>query len=254
MSKVKSLLAAAVALTTATAAVNAAPFTQTVGNVTMTVTTIGTPTNSFGETVTGYTAYDVSVATTDGSHITALSFSGTGLTGFTGPLLQEWDYVTKKGNTTYTPTPDIAPAAGMNNGGGLNGEDYALDSHFLFNLANYLVLASPAEDNPAKTGSTTPGTPGDDGSDVWGIGTNLSSNVAGNVAVTPDPTSVDAAYLVIPNSGIVNYNFAIVSDKNGGTQANFLGTIPGAATPEPASLGVLAIGGAALLARRKKTV
>lgn len=255
MSKTLTVLAAALALTTAVTAANAAPFTQTVGDVTLTVTNLGVPTNDFGENVTGYTAYDVSLSTNDGSNITSMAFGGAGFTGFQGPLLQEWDYtVNKKGQATYSPTPDVQPNATQ--GGGLNGQDYGLDSHFLLNMSNFLVQTPPTEDNPAlhnASASYAPGSPGDDGGDVWGIGTSLVTNVAGNGAANDFP-SFDVAYLVIPSSGFVSYSFAATTDANGSPQSNFAGSIPSAVTPEPASLGLLAVGGMALLARRKRTI
>lgn len=252
MSKVKSIVAAALTLAAVGSAAKAAVFTQTVGNVTITVTPVAVnPSNDFGETATGYTAYLVQASSAN--NITAVAAAGTGAateTGFTGPMLQEDDYVVSRGTKKVTLTPTMSVATGEAN------SDYSLDSHFLI-PANGLTAApgfAPTEDNSSAvlTGpqSTAVGAPAADGFDEWGNGTSLTGAYALGTGTTH---SLDLAWLVIPTGSTVAYDFNIFTDVTSANGAQFDGVIPTGTvnTPEPASLGVLALGGVALLRRRK---
>jgi hypothetical protein len=215
-----------------------------------TVTPVNPPlTNSFGETVTGYSAFILSLSGTSGEMVAAVNAGGAGTTGITGPLLQMWDYAATAKSTSYFPTPTEFGTSGQGSLGGLNGQDYGLDSHFLLNPTQLAVVNAPNEDNAAK--HNTPATyaantPGDDGADVWGMGSFLTMNAG--IAGPFQSSSVQIAYVIIPTGQSAHYDLQ-VSDAVGNVTA-LSGNISG--VPEPASLGMLAMGGAALLVRRKK--
>ncbi len=151
---------------------------------------------------------------------------GTGITTTTNALSQIWEY-----GTIQTPTLDLAVPINQ-----------ALDSHFLVNLGNLLIVHNPNEDfvaNPLY--------------DPWGgFGTYLRGTFS---ILSTSSTSWDFAYLVVPNNTTVNLDFHIGGfipgvPYNQPVSSDYVsGSIT--VTPEPSTLVLLGSGILGLLVYRQ---
>jgi hypothetical protein len=225
----KSALVFGAALLATTSLANAA--------ITVDVVNLGTPTNGT-VTLTGYTAYRISLTSTTGSNITSITLgnvSGDTTSGIFATMLQRASLDPDAGTRTLTPQSSV-----QNNQAGTN----SFDSHFL-EVTPLLTFGGFIEDN---TGANLPGSPNDTATSDYGTGTFLKASYS---PATFAP-SVAVAYVVLPSTaGAVINGFAATTDS-GNPNLAFTGVIGSAPIPEPASLGVLALGGMALVARRRK--
>jgi hypothetical protein len=199
-SKSLALLVAAAAVAVP-AIVNAAPV--------VTITSLGTPTNTAGNiTLTGYTAYDISITASSGNTISAVNAAGT--FGLFGPFLQRFAYT--PGTTGSTPTPPTTTSTPLVPGGKNQGNAaQSFDSHFL--SATALPLSPPSEDsNDVNPGSPVPASGTTAGTFHYGTGTKLQYN--GSFATLTG--NLDFAYVILKNGTTATYDFNI-SDFNPGT-------------------------------------
>ncbi len=220
------------------------------GGITLTIDNQGTPNDGNGHTLPGYTAYELTISTNNvaGGWVNGvIDFGGEQFdprSGFSGPLVVQSVSKTAKGVTTTTPILyDTATNAQPNAGTYFS----ALGSHFLDNQpAN--VAAGP--DAFGTITGTLSSTPSDSGYSLGTTNTMVGATgyyLANQIAVQP------WAYLVIPNGQTVSFNAQDVIENAAGTQdtINFSGTIPSAATPEPASLALMGIGAVAMLTLKR---
>jgi hypothetical protein len=250
MSKVKSVMAAALTLAVVGSAVHAADFTVTTS-----------PVVSLGSGLSSVTVYlnftDVTVTGLDGgvggANVSKFTFAtGTGTFNIV-PVYDDSQDV-QNANTTGPADVFTYPAAlGAYDGAGtlLTTSDSSKDTHFTFLVGmTGLDGADPTEsDDIAAANVVTV--------DVSGYtktttqlsfkgGTALAPSL---LAYTSEALTEPLAQLVFPSSatGPISYTLYDLS----GTPVS--GTIATSAvtTPEPASLGLLALGGVALLTRRK---
>ena len=159
--------------------------------------------------------------------------------GIFGTFQQDW--IPGKKGSTPTPT-DVIPASNPNDG---------YDSFWTSAMnSGFSPVDNPSEDNNSVNVASNPpynGSPGaDDAFDDVGVGTFLKvsgSFTAGQQAV------LDVAYIIVPT----NLPWSIHGVAADGTPQALKFPIDFSyPVPEPASLGVLALGGLAFLARRRK--
>jgi len=149
--------------------------------------------DSFGDTAAGYTGYLITVSVDTGDIVAAVDMGSAANSpnGIFGTLLQDWATATKKGVTTFTPTPVGSTANDT------NGSSTGTDSHLLILGANRADVTSPFEDNPNATTPVPPspvGAPPQDASDTWGNGTYLH----GVFGVSGGSNTMNLAYVVMP--------------------------------------------------------
>jgi hypothetical protein len=221
------------------------------GGIMLTIDNQGTPNDGNGHTLQGYTAYELTLSTVNqaGGWVNGvIDFGGEQFdprSGFSGPLVVQSVVSITKGVQTVTPilndgATTAAPTAGTYYS--------ALGSHFLDDQAKE-VAAGP--DAFGTITDSIQSTPSDSG---YSLGlTNKMVGATGYYLADQSPVQ-PFAYLVIPNGQSVSFDAQDVIENAAGTQdtINFSGTIP-AATPEPASLAILAVGavGLGLLRRRQ---
>jgi opacity protein-like surface antigen len=190
--------------------------------------------NTGPNTPAGYQSYIVGyVGQTAGEELSA--FDG----NITGSLLQAWYY--DRGR--YIKTLDVFEF--------LAGEDASIasDSHILLDLGNaakVLIASSPDED--ATFDAVPPQTP--DGYDM-GLGTYMSTTATSNMAFAIPSAyqalSTDVFQVVIP-AGTTAWLRGIAVAADGSSYQEPV-PIP---IPEPATMGLLAIGGIGALIRRRR--
>lgn len=198
-------------------------------------------------TMNGWTGYTLHV-TSDSGNITAVDFTTVNGAAITGIMAQRTP--DNDGTGTYNAADDSSATGTANNSAtNINNSD----SHFLPLAANIAVGTALAEtftgpgNNPYASFSSTPGNPT---AAFYGVGNQLSG--AFGVVATAQSNSMDLAYIVVQNGTQVSFANASVA-TTGGTFTGLTSTSPNSApAPEPASLGVLALGGLALIARRRK--
>ena len=210
--------------------------------------------------------YDVSisdpVAVGDGSEsLLAFTLTVTNTTGDPGFDVSAFD-----GGDIWPPDPPPAPQEPKSTYGGimgilhqhysatfdpppeatsLLGSQYstAIDTHFLFTTPQLISVAYPAEDV-----SLAPSAEATDASSPYDqfADTDFGEWLRGVFAATAAPT-MDLAYIVVPDGSVVTLDF-FMSGREGG---EYIGTSFPVPVPEPASMSLLALGGLALLRRRR---
>lgn len=209
-----------------------------------------------GGTLIGYTAYILRISSSSGG-ISAVDFGGFSTTktagSVNGAMLQTW--ADDGGGGTGIPSPVFTQ-----NNSTVNSSN--LDSHFLPSAATITWqnsdtsvtpnVAMPLENNNGTDGGSN-GNPlsnknqGAGTGPFYGLGNFLSGF---GPCTNTTLTTLDVAYVVIPNS--VDINTMSPTNAQVSTQTNGAFVVQFGAVPEPASIGVLALGGLALLARRRK--
>ena len=171
------------------------------------------------------------VNTTGDPGFDARAFDGAffGYTGISGSLHQHCSTAL----ATFTPTTDSA------------GYATAIDTHFLYDLADMLIVTDPCETigaSPSAEPSDAPA-PLDDFADVA-----FGSNLTGVFAVVGDVSvSLDLAWLVVDAGSTVTLDFFICGSK-GGEIIDTTFTVP---VPEPITVSLLAVGSLSLLRRKR---
>ena len=215
----------------------------------LTITAEGSPTDTYGDAAPGYTAYLITAVADPGEVIGSIVAGGTTGTfstfGFYGPFLQEWDI----SGRTVAPTPyeSVANSTGA-------AAEYSTDTHFLVAPANTITVAPEAEDNLYSTTTSPAGAPPQNAFDYWGTGSYLTGTFAPSNANLVN--SLPLAYLVLPTGRSATYSVGLVEENPNGSnvsaQLDLSGSVPATtATPEPVSMGLIALAGTALLARRR---
>ena len=183
------------------------------------VTQVAPPFSAPEAGLTGFSAYQVDVASTAGELITAVDVA------FSGPLHQRW----VDADFEFVPN-DPTPNGPVADGRG--------DSHLTM-IAGALVGSAASEDN-SGTGSPLVS----NASLGYGLGSFLTG--AWGIPGEAQSTLANIAYLVIPEGQLVNYDFAVSTSQ--GT-FNSAGVIP---VPEPGAIALLVLGGGLGLCGRRR--
>ena len=149
-----------------------------------------------------------------------------GYTGITGKLHQHYS----PSVPVLTPTTDSAAYA------------TAIDTHFLFTIAEMVVVTSPAEDTQVSPGTEPTDAPSPfDALAATSYGSYLTGTFATNVAVP----ILDLAYVVVEQGTPVKLDF-FMSGTAGGEHIFY-------EVPEPTFAGLMLIAGVGLLRRRRRS-
>lgn len=217
----------------------------------------------------GWAAYLVTL-TSDAAAVTTVELKNDlqlqgGTIGISGPMHQDSKISSDDGTTRIS---TASAAGGVANGSTQQGRDSVFLNSGYYNVgvpspftednnkvnsANPPYVGSPLSDTPANL-SASPPTQGND----FGVGSLMTFTGAG--ALANASTTLQLAYIIAPTDAGTNpadlvtiRGYAIDGTGavsffsvpiNGGVIVN---------TPEPASLGVLALGGLSLLARRRRS-
>jgi len=224
-------------LLTAAAAGLLGAATASQAGVIVEIENLGDPTTtaSGGITAPGFQAYLVRLVTTQpGELIQAVDFGGSAGSpnGLTGQFLQRASINDETQERSNTPQSVI-----RNN----SNSSASLDSHFLPPANVRADVAAPAENNDLVN---PPGSPADTAANDYGTGTLMTATFG--ILGASQGSSLDLAYIVQDDT-IVNRIVGSVNTSLGTFAVD--SPIP---VPEPASLGLLALGGLGLLARRRR--
>jgi hypothetical protein len=217
---------------------------QASANVTVSWVNAGIPqaTDAGGNllVMNGYTAYIVRLTSSSGN-ITAYDFGAANSGGIKGTFAS-----VKQSNAGPLPDNNSNPAV----------ESFDGDTHFLGIAAQLTVGTAPAVD------FTTPGTNtyavAPFTGKTWTLGSATTMTGAIGVQGAFQKSTVDVAYLVVKNGtsvnvagtvGLAGFSGAEVQVQGESTKETISSVL---GVPEPASLGVLTVGGLALLVRRRK--
>lgn len=245
MRKVCAILGSAVALAAAASSAQAA-VSLVIVPVTLTNATLST----------NWTGYELKLVADAGQTVAGFDLTN-GVTGITGNIHQRWTF--NFDPDTGDPLPDNPSPTGNfpTNPAAFAGSD----SFFGFNQS--LLLSNPnqlTEDNDQANGSNPPYTrsPINDGALVsggfdFGVGTSMTGS--GVIASQNQPATLNLAFIIVPKGTAPSFNGVahfqgVATDSNGGH--TLIDQDIGGPVPEPASLGVLAMGTVALLAKRRK--
>jgi hypothetical protein len=209
----------------------------------------------------GWSAYVITLTPDASSKVVTVEFANDlqakgGIIGISGNVHQTWVIDPDTGTTNPTPI-GLAATSGVNPANTSSGG--GRDSYFL-NSGYYTVsVATPfQETNNLANGANPPYTvsPLADIPDTrdFGVGTLLKFTGAADPAGVTAGASVNIAYIIAPTDGSNPNNLVVARGYALDLQNNaFFFNVPvNAPIPEPASLGVLALGGLALLARRRR--
>jgi len=194
----------------------------------------------------GWKAY-VITATTTGTGINALDMNNSGW-GLTGTFHQVWSvepvgFSTSKGTytgTTVSSSPYVAAAEGADSGF-LITLDVEADAAYEDSTGTGSII-SDSSIFVIKNGSKYVYSAGSD----YGVGSELT--VSGGYYAGNEAKTLDIAYIVVPANTLVTFAARIV-DRNNDT-ADF--NVSFNNVPEPATMGMLALAGAGLIARRRR--
>ncbi len=223
------------------------------GGVTVTIDNQGTPKDSLGNTLNGYTAYTMTVsANTSGWYIGVVDFGNEvndPRTGFNGTLSEEDLVTTGLSGTTISPilysNQTNSPTA-----------DFSLGSHFLFDQTSsgWEIAGKNGDNFTQSTTGAFSGLNTASGQLEFGTGTYLrgasSFPTNGNGGTTPIQT-LPVAYLVAPTNTPISYNAQVVlgTSLNSQDAISLVGTIP---VPEPATVALFALSGLGILTLGRK--
>lgn len=218
------------------------------GGVTLTIDNQGTPNDGNGHTLPGYTAFELTLTANNGANgwvNGVIDFGGVQndpSSGFSGPLVVESTVSTHLGQTVTTP---ILNDAGTTDNPTAGTYYSALGSHFLDDQA--VNVAAGPDAFGSISGTITP-TPNSDGG--YSLGLTHSMLGATGFYLQNQKAVQPWAYLVIPNGDSVTFTAqdALIQKTAGSNPPQDLIDLSGTiATPEPASLGLFAVGAAGLL-------
>jgi len=208
----------------------------------------------------GYAAYVVRVTADSGDRIGTVelandlqgNFNGASNVGITGPVHQNYQFQDE--DTTVTPpkpagiyaTPfGWAATSGSNPNAAASSN--GTDSFFL-NSGYYSVAKLTPGETPNPPGASPLDANEDPFTNDYGIGTRMFFTGASDSASTN--LTLNLAYIIaVKDAGNVNFRGYVINGQNVVTA---LSTVVNA-VPEPASVGVLALGGLSLLARRRRS-
>jgi len=190
------------------------------------------------ENLLGFSLRLVNKTGDNGFNASAFDGVAFGYTGFTGVMHQHYSAAL----APSTPTLDSVQYA--NN----------IDTHFAFLTSAMLIVNAPSE-NVAGAGPSAQASTAPPPFDMF-ANTDFGNKLTGTFAVTAN-ANLTLAYFVVKNpgmplgvvatGGLVNANFFMSGTKGGEVISFKIGGVP-----EPATMGLLAIGGLGALIRRRK--
>lgn len=245
--------------------------------VTAMVTNLGVPqywdtdplTPDYSTLLTGYHAYLVTInveSSLPADVISGIDFGGGGVAGndkiITAPLHQDWMYTydskAKKWVSTPTPTDSYNGPVRIDS---VSGAPVGWDSYFIMPTSIVIppdqvgfLTSQPTEDNP---GTGSPYSPNAFYSnELYGVGTQMYTTYG--LGVDSQATTLDVAYLVIPDSALLPDGSLHLADAViavGGadytTSVDIPGSIPEIPLPGAVYLGMAGLGLVAVYTRRR---
>jgi hypothetical protein len=216
----------------------------------------GTPASAT-HTATGYTGYTIRLVETTGAKITAIDLES-GNNGLFGRFVQRWISLEEDG--TYTWDTLFNTGANAEN---LTPSLANFDSHLLEpgspkSFANIVGLINPREDLGGATfGPIGPNPPFPNNTNLVGItisGANGSLQAAFGINASAQSSTLDLAYIVLPNEPSARVGgTALVAVGGGAPQLVILSPLPPPPQPaEPSTVLPLAYCAALLLRRRAR--